>query len=143
MITNKTAFERERPVFNDQSLAKMLPDVKMAWHLHHIFERTIRHDPNNRYTSTAKALTEARKVRRLIVECFKPLEELASGICPVCGIGEFTKPVQTPYIEAVRSFFKPLPEASHLCWVCPYCFHLTFTADKAQGLLLEDRKKLE
>ncbi len=41
MITNKIAFDRESPVFNGRSLFKELPDLRMAWHLHHIFEYTV------------------------------------------------------------------------------------------------------
>jgi hypothetical protein len=36
MITNRPAFDREQPVFNDKSLAKALRDVRMSWHFHHI-----------------------------------------------------------------------------------------------------------
>ena len=37
MITNKAAFDRESRVFNDLSLFKQMPDLPMAWHIHHVF----------------------------------------------------------------------------------------------------------
>jgi len=38
MVTNKIAFDREKPGFNELSLERELPNVKMAWHFFHIFE---------------------------------------------------------------------------------------------------------
>ncbi len=76
MITNKAAFDREKPVFNAQSMPIMLPDLPMSWHFHHIFERTIRHDPTRRFPHPGEALGVARKVRQLIIDRYKPLELL-------------------------------------------------------------------
>jgi serine/threonine protein kinase len=92
MITNRMAFDRETPVFNNLSLASLLSDIPMSWHFHHIFEETIRHDPNRRFVNPATALAKAQMARRLIVHGFKPLEFLASGLCPMCGVGRYDKP---------------------------------------------------
>ena len=66
MITNKTAFDREKPVFNDLSLLRVMPDLPMSWHFHHVFEGSIRQSPNNRFASCARALETANRVRCLI-----------------------------------------------------------------------------
>ena len=55
MITNNTVFDREKPVFNDLAMFRALPDLKMSWHFHHVFEGTIRHDPHNRFANTASS----------------------------------------------------------------------------------------
>ena len=68
MITNKTVFDREKPVFNELALFRVMPDLPMSWHFHHIFEGTVRHAPNNRLGNSARALETANLVRRLIVE---------------------------------------------------------------------------
>jgi serine/threonine protein kinase len=143
MITNRTAFDRERPVFNDLALDRVLPDHVMAWHLHHIFEKTIRHDPSNRYQSTGKALSGARRVRRLIIDGFKPLEVLAEGLCPMCGVGRCQRPPQTVYTDDVDKYYQRLGQLRDACWTCPYCYHVTFVVDAAQKKFLASRKELE
>src|SRR5262249_10279113 len=143
MITNKTVFDRERPVFNEQSLAKMLPDEKMAWHLHHIFQGTIRHDPANRFENASKALNEALGVRRLIVHQFQPFEAIVGGICATCGIGRLARPPVGKYTEAIDEYYRILQQTIHACWICSYCFTVTFCVEVAQRQFQEDRKKLE
>ena len=147
MITNRTAFDRETPVFNDLSLANHLSDIPMSWHLHHIFEGTIRHDPNHRFANPANALVRARMAQSLIVHGFKPLEFLASGICTMCGLGRydnaaslFTDDRYRPIIEDFHKLMTPIRQSYVFC---PYCFHVALVAVAAQQISLEDRKKLQ
>jgi serine/threonine protein kinase len=88
IVTNKKAFQRESPVFDGLSLARVLPDTPMSWHLQAIFERTIRKDPMNRYATVSEALEAAARVQRRIDGRFLPLEILYKGTCPICGVGK-------------------------------------------------------
>jgi serine/threonine protein kinase len=142
MVTNRMAFEREKPVFNAQCLATVLPDVPMSWHFHHVFEGTIRHDPSKRYANPTQALDWARKVRQLIIERYKPLELLAGGKCQVCGIGTYEY-VPPPYQAALDKFNEYLIHVRHGYAVCSYCFHASFQAAEAQRQALAHRKNLE
>jgi eukaryotic-like serine/threonine-protein kinase len=88
IITNRTAFPREQQVFNDLALSRVLPDVPLAWHLHHVFENTIRHDPTYRYLNMDLAIKDAVEIRDLITCGALPLERLASNVCPICRRGD-------------------------------------------------------
>ena len=87
LITNQKAFDRESLVFNDLSLTKLLPDAPMTWHLHHIFERTIRHKPTDRYSSVSEALQHANHILGVVRANVEPLENLFK-VCPICRIGK-------------------------------------------------------
>jgi serine/threonine protein kinase len=143
MITNNTAFDREKPVFNELSLHRLMPDLSMAWHLYHVFEGTVRHSPNSRFANCARALLTASLVRRLITENVKPYEQLAEGTCTMCGIGRLSRPIETRYNEEVGRYDHMLGGLSHACWVCPYCYHVTFVIDEAQKRFTKDRMALE
>jgi hypothetical protein len=129
MITNRPAFDREQLVFNDQSLAKALRDVRMSWHFHHIFEFTIRFDPQHRYDNTARALDGARDVRRLICDEYKPLEQLADCLCPMCGVGIYGQSIGlvTYYADEMAAFWQthvaPLRLLFRVSLLFPRCFH--------------------
>ena len=143
MITNKAAFDREPPVFNGQSLAKLFPDLPKSWHLHHIFEGTVRHDAHKRLANTTAALETARHVRRLMLEGFKPLEQLADTLCPVCGIGRHgTSAGLHDYANELEALYKSMALFRGDCSLCPYCFHVSFAAYEALAKRLEGRKKL-
>ena len=144
MITNKPAFDRETPIFNNLSLAKMLPDLQSAWHLHHIFEGTVRHDPRTRFANTATALATARRVRWLIVEGFKPLEQLADTLCPLCGLGRYGNTIgfHTYYAKEMDAFGQCMAPVRGSYSVCPFCFHASFIAMDALQKALADRTKL-
>ena len=89
IITNKKAFSREKPVFNDKSMNREMPNDPMTWHLHHIFERTIRHLPGNRYPNVAEALQHSHQILDCIRFGYPPLEKLdLYSRCPICGIGK-------------------------------------------------------
>jgi serine/threonine protein kinase len=89
IVTDQNTFEREKPAFNELSLSKLLPDSPMTWHLHHVFEKTIRQNPIHRYENVAQAIEKGRMVQDRIRRADPPLEILAKEIkrCPVCGIG--------------------------------------------------------
>ena len=144
MITNKTAFDRESPVFNHLSLAKVLPDTRMAWHLHHIFEQTIRYEASKRYHDTFLALDGARGVRRLIVEGYKPLEQLADDTCPLCGVGQYGNiiGVEVRYEQELQHFSRHVQSIRGSYFLCPFCFHASFVAVEALQKALADRRNL-
>jgi serine/threonine-protein kinase len=144
MITNKPAFDRENPVFSHLSLASIFPAVPMSWHLHLIFEKTIRHDARNRYANTADALEWARRVRGLIIDRYKPLEQLADTLCPMCGLGRHRNTIGllTYFAKEMEEFGRCMKPVSGSYAVCPYCFHASFVAMEALEKALADRKKL-
>ncbi len=67
MVVNELAFEGESRVFSDLALARKLPDCQAAGHLFHIFEKTIRHDRDDRFSKPADAIRVAKKTRDLIL----------------------------------------------------------------------------
>jgi len=145
MMTNKVAFEREAPVFNHLSLHKQLPELPAAWHLHHLFAGTIRHQASDRFATAETALASARGVRRLITEGFKPLEQLASDLCPLCGVGRYgtgTIAFHTYYKQAMEGFGKAMTPVTGAYSLCPFCFHASFVAMEALEKALADRSKL-
>jgi serine/threonine protein kinase len=117
-ITNLNAFGREKPVFTHRSLPICLPDVPATWHLQHIFEKTIRANPKDRWNNPYDAINMIGKVSFLIDNRYQPIEKVNDAICPVCGFGTlrgfershniFGNP-NPPGFEAVR------------CDYCGYC----------------------
>jgi serine/threonine protein kinase len=88
MVTNKAAFDREEPVFNHLALNNVLPEDFMTWHLHHIFARTIRKNPDDRYMAAASARAHAKQIRDIMKAGTLPLEKLISDrLCPLCKLG--------------------------------------------------------
>lgn len=144
MITNKPAFDREAPVFNHLSLANLLPEVRMSWHLHHILEFTIRQEAKHRYDNTVRALEGARQVRRLIIHGYKPLEQLADTLCPLCGIGRYGNSIAlfTYFEKEMEGFRTAVASVSGSYAVCPFCFHASFVAMEALQKALADRRRL-
>ena len=84
VITSRHAFAREQPAFNSLSLQKLFPKQPETWHLAHIFEKTIRRRPEDRFKTTNEVLDRIREVRYLVRRGFPPLEEIARR-CPSCG----------------------------------------------------------
>jgi serine/threonine protein kinase len=87
IVTDQMVFEREEPVFKGLALNRKLPDAPETWHLHHVFAKTIRHDPTDRYKNASKAIEDARFILDRIRGGYPPLEKLDNKLCPVCGIG--------------------------------------------------------
>jgi serine/threonine protein kinase len=85
-ITGQRAFAREKPAFTTKSMSKVFPDNPDTWHLYHIFARTIRHDPLNRWQSAQDAILTCNHLRRVILGGYPAIEEFFDH-CPVCGVG--------------------------------------------------------
>jgi len=64
-VTNRLAFAKEKLVFNNLSMYKLGLDV-MTWHLHHIFEGTIRDNPDHRFDSPNAAMEKVMLVNGAI-----------------------------------------------------------------------------
>jgi serine/threonine protein kinase len=86
IITNRKAFFRENPVFTNQSLEAVIPEAPITWHLHGIFEKTVRHKQENRYHSAFQAIEDSERVKNRIQAGFLPLKILAENLCPICGV---------------------------------------------------------
>jgi len=144
MVTNKSAFDREQPVFNNLSLSRVLPDVPMSWHFHHVFELTIRQSASNRFTSTDDAIGCANEIKRLITRGYKPLEQLADMLCPQCGLGRFdgTKAAIASLEPLFQQFRERMEPFRGFVAICPVCFHIEFAAKEALQKVLADRRVL-
>jgi serine/threonine protein kinase len=86
-LCNQNVFSRETPVFQSKSLVYMMPVNESAWHLHHVFEVMIRHEPTKRAIDASAAIVVCKNALRLIEGKYPPLEKLATGVCPHCGFG--------------------------------------------------------
>jgi serine/threonine protein kinase len=117
-ITNLNAFSRERPAFASKSMHAMFPENPASWHLHHVFEKTIRHSPGNRFSRVEDALASVRDVRYLIASHYPPIE-LIGERCPLCGFG-----VLSDFQGAHMVFGNPNPPgiSAAKCSYCGYCF---------------------
>jgi serine/threonine protein kinase len=116
-ICNAMAFSRESPVFNAKSMFSMLPRFPDTWHLHHLFEVTIRHSPKDRST-VDEIQTLIGKVAYLIKSGVPPLEIIAE-MCPICGIGKLEQG------EGLHNVFgnpNPVGIHSYQCSMCGTCF---------------------
>jgi len=116
-IANQNAFAREEPVFNAKSMHTLFPEDPTTWHLHHIFEGTIRQEHSNRWT-VDDALAQARHVNFLVTTGHPPLE-LIDERCPLCGVGKLGK-----FDGAHMVFGNPNPSSisSLQCRYCGFCF---------------------
>lgn len=130
-ITNKQAFSRESPAFDDRSMSKEFPERPDTWHLHHLFEGTIRKDPTNRFPDSKAALHCAQRVEHLIQSGYAPLEVMMQGRCPSCGWG-LLKGFQGSHMV----FGNPNPSgiSATQCDYCGQCFAIS--RDKAKARLI-------
>jgi serine/threonine protein kinase len=135
-VTNQFAFARESPVFTSKSLANVFSDQPTTWHLHHIFEKTIRKRAGDRFPSVEKAVEETNTTRSLILGRYPPLE-LFKSRCPICGFGTLSK-----FDQSHAVFGNPNPQGI-IALQCTHC-HVCFAIDMAKlNAELERRKKLE
>ena len=134
-ITNLMALARESPVFNAKSMESIFPDHPQTWHLHHIFEKTIRHKPVDRWKDAKEALGDCTIIRLVIARGYPPLE-LTTEFCPVCGMGTLDS------AEGRTVFANPLPSgiSAMQCSDCGYCFAVNRGKGREK---IEARKKLE
>jgi serine/threonine protein kinase len=140
-VTNKMAFSRERPVYSEKSMSHEFPDSPEIWHLHHLFEGTKRHDPQDRFSTSSVALQTARRVENLVKCGYPPLESLLKDCCPSCGWGTL-KPFQFSHTV----FGNPNPSGiqSLQCDYCGECFAVNRVGPTGGGpkKILEARKNL-
>jgi serine/threonine protein kinase len=135
-ITGKKAFSREKPVFSGKTMTEIFPENPETWHLHHIFEKTIRHNVGNRWSSAKAAVGHARRVRYLIQAGYPSLEEI-SRRCTVCGVGDLES-FQGGHVV----FGNPNPRGIDAvqCSYCGVCSAINFAKRKeifAERLTLE------
>jgi len=89
-VTGQRAFSREKPAFTNKAMSKVFPDYPDIWHLHHIFAKTIRNNPSDRWQSAKDAIKMCNHIRRLITNGYPPIEDIFER-CPICGVGSLEK----------------------------------------------------
>ena len=118
VITSKRAFPREQAAFGSHSMKEIFPKKTETWHLAHIFEKTIRHKPEDRFQGTYEVLERIRDVRYVIQRGFPPLDDIMFR-CPSCGwkrFGEF------PNANNVFGNYGNVGLAAFKCDMCGFCF---------------------
>ncbi len=117
-VTGQLAFARESPVFCEKSMATLFPKSPMTFHLHHIFENSIRHKAADRWATPSGILAYLWNIERLVRCRFLPLE-LLDDLCPHCGIGELRDFQQSHMV-----FGNPMPSgiSPGQCPRCGFCF---------------------
>jgi serine/threonine protein kinase len=93
MVTDHGAFQREEQVFKKLALSQVLKESPLTWHLHHVFEKSIRHNPSDRYKNVSESIEHGNFVLNLVRRGYLPLEKLDENQkCPVCGVGMISTP---------------------------------------------------
>jgi serine/threonine protein kinase len=117
-ITSRRAFARERPAFSTHSMEVLFPDAPATWHLHHIFERTIRSNTADRFKTAADAETLALRIRAIVEAGYPALGQLRRR-CPTCGYGS-----PTHFDGSHIVFGNPNPKGitALRCDYCGYCY---------------------
>lgn len=113
-ITSRRAFGREKPVFGNQSLDNLFPNLPITWHLNLIFEKTIRANPDNRIKKTSELLKLIEEVRYLVENGFPPTREIAKR-CPSCGHADIAE-----FPSGHQVFGNPNPSGVE-SYICNYC----------------------
>lgn len=121
-ITGNRAFAREKPVFTKLSMPNIFPENPSAWHLYHIFQKTIRHDWRERWGSAENAITSAKFVKNLIKDGYPPLEIIMHR-CPICGVGKLDA-----FQGSHMVFGNPNPRgiSAVQCSYCGICLAINF-----------------
>jgi len=119
LITGKTAFAREKPVFENQSMMRVFSENADCWHLTRIFQKTIRSDPKQRYTDAQKLADDCREVLR-IMNKYPPLE-LVSRLCPACGQGQSELMDRNNELTPMDIFSPHIPQEKVRVRKCPVC----------------------
>jgi serine/threonine protein kinase len=138
-ITNQFAFSRESAVFNSKSLYSLFPDNPDTWHLHHVFEKTIRQRAADRFESTQEALLLCKRLHEVIRAGYPALELIAKR-CPICGFGRIRAREHDANVS--HPFRNPLPDDVSAVQ-CDYCgFWLAVDNEKFFGTI-RGRKSLQ
>ncbi|MBI3293031.1 MAG: serine/threonine protein kinase [Elusimicrobia bacterium] len=135
-IANMNAFARESPAFTTKSMPALFPDRPGTWHLHHVFEKTIRRNSGDRWQTAKDAITVAGGIKYLISSGYPPLELIAKSNCPLCGFG-----VLKTFDDSHCVFGNPNPSGivSLQCNYCGYCYAINSRAVKER---LSQRQQL-
>ena len=134
-LANQNAFARETPAFTTRSMKSVFPDSPESWHLHLIFEKTVRRDPKERWDpGQLKGL--CTRVSNLVASGYPPLEFVAER-CPICGFGELQR-----FEQSHAVFGNPPPRGIYAlqCSYCGYCFAIN---KKKINETLKSRKTLD
>lgn len=117
-ITSKQAFAREEPAFTTRSMEVMFRVIPETWHLTHIFEKTIRRSPADRFQRVGEAVELVRHVRHLVQSGVPPLRNI-SHYCPSCGW-----PAVRDFSRSHEVFGNPNPPGvrSLMCDLCGFGF---------------------
>jgi eukaryotic-like serine/threonine-protein kinase len=117
MASGQRAFAREKSAFTSKSMNKLFPDNPDTWHLHHVFAKTIRHNPSDRWGTAKDAASGARRVKRLILGGYPAIEE-AFTRCPICGVGSLEN-----FAGSHMVFGNPNPPGIYAvqCDSCGFC----------------------
>lgn len=135
MVAGMNAFARESLAFGQKSVVNVLPEHPEVWHFQHIFERTIRHSPEDRCNSTKELLSLTRRIQFLILSGYPPLEFLGHN-CPICGFGNLGTG------EGLHAVFgNPNPRGIISCQ-CDYCGHCFAINRNLRSKNLERRQNL-
>ena len=134
-ITSRRAFAREVPVFTNQSMESMFPEMKDTWHLMRIFQGTIRERIEDRFQNTQQILEEIAEVKLLTRRGFPPIKEVWER-CSNCGsksIGEFSNP------QIILTNYNPATLSVLICNSCGFIFgrnHFVWNTnvERLQGL---------
>jgi hypothetical protein len=124
---------REDHVFDSMSIDKLFPSKPELWHLHHIFEKTIRRKIGDRFANATEAILLGNLVYRLILGNYPPIQQIGTH-CPQCGIGLVNVSPLNPF----RLTKRPLPSNYRLmeCKFCGYCFVLNIDTVSQNNLRL-------
>ena len=118
VITSQRAFAREEPAFRLRSMENIFPTRTETWHLTHIFEKTIRQRPEDRYRDTSQVLDLIQDVRYIIQRGFPPLQDVRKR-CPSCG---WKYLIAFPQGHAVFGNPNPTGVTSFMCDFCGFGF---------------------
>lgn len=99
------------------------PNVRETWHLHHLFEKTIRHKIVDRFPDTSEAIRCAERVKMVIEGGYPPLELLSNAVCPACGWGSL---VHFPYAHTIYANPNIEGHGGLKCNYCNECFYIDF-----------------
>jgi len=119
-MTNQVAFSREEAVYDGKSMKTLFPTQPMAWHLHHVFAGTIRHEIGDRFPNAEKAIQVAEHVAWMISTGKTPIQQFAEQpVCPFCGWG-----ILDNMGDGWQVFHNPLPSgySGRRCTTCGVCF---------------------
>jgi serine/threonine protein kinase len=113
-ITGKFAFSREKPAFTSKTMKNMFPEAPDTWHLYHIFSRTIRHNPTDRWQSADHAISFCKRLEPIIQHGYPIIQEVFNS-CPVCGMGHLEDAG-----DEFRTFASSLPKGfkGKKCFSC-------------------------